>query len=192
MRRSGVLARDRSARADLRRALDDLESAERRAGLRPGPRRIWWVAVGIAVAAAVAVAGVGVAAWVRAATAYTNDDYRAAASAEIKLLLSPDAAGLQQVRRILDGATGSFYDAFAQSAESYTAFVRSSGTVTGASIDASALSRRDGDDAVVLVAATVTYRPGEPGGTPFRQFRLRVFVTPEDDRLKVGSVQYLP
>ena len=71
-----LLENERGARAELRSALDDLLDAEVDAGIRPGVRRIWWVLVGLVVIGAVVAAGVGVAAWVRAAHAYTDDDYR--------------------------------------------------------------------------------------------------------------------
>ncbi|GAA1479829.1 hypothetical protein GCM10009624_02690 [Gordonia sinesedis] len=214
-----MLADERAARAELRRAIDDLVVAEHAAGLRRPVRRIWWLALAVAVVGALVVAGVSVGAATRSVRGYTDADYRRAAAAEMRLLLSPNHTEPQQVRRILDGATGGFYDEFAQSADSYTAFVRRNGTIAGASIDGTGLSRRDGDDAVVLVAATVEYRPpgasassdgetsadretttgpetntdrGTNAAPDTRQFRLRVFVTPDDGRLKVGAVQYLP
>ena len=185
-----LLENERGARAELSSALDDLLDAEVDAGLRPGVRRIWWVLVGLVVIGAVVAAGVGVAAWVRAAHAYTDDDYRETATEVTSLLLSADPADPARARRILDRATGGFHDEFAQSASSYTEYVRRTGTVGDATVDASGVSARSGDDATVLVAAAVSYRGQQQ--TPVREFRLTMLVVPDDGALKVSAVKYLP
>lgn len=192
--RPRVLDADRQARAELRRAVDSLHDAEVATKLRRRTPRAWWVLTVLLVAAALVAAGVGITALIRSESAYAETDFENTALAEVRLLLGPDPAAPDRAREILDNATGGFYDGFAQSAESYTQFVRRSGTVGAVTVDGSGLSRRSGDDAVVLVAATVRYTGGDEQ-TPdasSRQFRLRVYVTPDADRLKVGQVQYLP
>lgn len=185
-----LLDDERAARAQLRRAVDDLVDAEVHAGLRPGVRRIWWVVIGVAVVGAVLAAALGVAAWARSAHAYTDDDYRHTASELTSLLLSADPSDPDRARRILDRATGAFHDEFAQSASSYTDYVRRTGTVGEATVEGSGVSGRSGDDATVLVVAAVTYRGQTP--TPVREFRLRMLVVPDDGALRVSAVQYLP
>lgn len=198
--RSEAISGARRARRDLAAAVDELVDAEIEAGIRTPISRGWLVTVALTAIAAVVIAAGGVVAWVRSAQAYTDADFSAAATHTVELLLSPDADNPAQTREILDGATGGFYDDFGRSAQSYTDFVRRNKTVAAASVDGTGVSARDGDDAVVLVAATVRYQ--RPAGTgestestaaaDDRRFRLRVAVTAESGRLKVSAVQYLP
>ncbi|MGW5524414.1 hypothetical protein [Gordonia sp. NPDC003950] len=185
------IRRDREARRELRRALDDLADAQRDAGLGARAPRWWWICAALAVITALIAATVGVVAWVRAADAYTDDDFEATASRVVDLLLSPDATAPQRVREILDDATGGFYDEFAQSADAYTAFVRRTGTVAAATIDGTGVATRTASSATVLVAATVGYRRDGQADAD-RRFRLRIGVAEDAGRLKVAAVQYLP
>ncbi|ROZ89456.1 hypothetical protein [Gordonia sp. OPL2] len=193
-----LLDDERAARRELRRAADDLLTAEVAAGVR---RRSRLVTVLVAVAAAtILAAAICVVYWVRAADAYTDDDYERAATARVSVLLSPDHRRPDQVRRVLDGATGEFHDQFAQSADGYTKFVDTQGTVGRGTVDGVGVSARSGDKATVLVAATVQFsRPDDQSaedqnaeGQSIRQFRLRVLIEPDAGQLKIGAVQYLP
>ncbi|MFW0783958.1 hypothetical protein AAFP35_05505 [Gordonia sp. CPCC 206044] len=185
---------ERTTRRELASAVDELHDAQVAAGVRRRPRIVWLVAT-IAVLLIVA-AVVAVTFWVRADNAYTDDDYRRAAVARVSLLLSPDHRRPDQARRILEGATGAFYDQFGQSADSYTRFVASQGTVARGTVDGAGVSGRSGDRATVLVAATVgfaqTGAAGSGDAAATRQFRLRVLVVPDDGQLKLAAVQYLP
>ncbi|MDL9944843.1 hypothetical protein QSJ19_04440 [Gordonia sp. ABSL11-1] len=156
-----VLDDERTARRDLRRAADDLLTAEVAAGVRRRSRAVS-VLVVLAVAAVLA-ATVCVVYWFRATGAYTDDDYERAATARVSVLLSPDHRRPDQVRRILDGATGEFHDQFAQSADGYTKFVDTQGTVGQGTVDGVGVSARSGDKATVLVAATVLFTSEKPG-----------------------------
>ncbi|MEE4021506.1 hypothetical protein V1Y59_00340 [Gordonia sp. PKS22-38] len=193
MAREAVLDEERAARAELPRAVDDLREQEVRAGLRRRSRADRW-AIGLAVAAVV-VAVVVVVGWVRAERSYTDEDFRQAATERVEVLLSPDPRGAGQVRRILDGATGAFRDEFAQSADAYTRFVVSQGTIGRGVVDGAGVSARSGDRASVLVAATVVFtvrRDDAASPEPVQRFRLSVLVEPDDGRLKLAAVQYLP
>ena len=110
-----------------------------------------------------------------------------------------------RAQRILAGATGEFYDEFAQSADAYTTFVKSRGTVAEGTVDGAALSGRTSGGATVLVAATVRFtgsadqRSGskqtdskQPGSEREQAFRLRVLLTDSDGGPKLAAVQYLP
>ncbi|MET9201233.1 hypothetical protein [Gordonia sp. NPDC003585] len=193
---SELLSADRSARRELAEAVDELHAAEIAAGTRSPVSRVWWVAVVGGVVVAVALAAVMVTAWVRTSDHYTDADFESAAAERVSVLLSPNHRDPQQVWRILSGATGAFYDEFAQSADAYTAFVRAHGTVTHSSVDGTGVAGRADDTASVLVAATVTFdrasaKP-DPRAEAVRRFRLRVLVTPADGELKLAAVQYLP
>ncbi|GAB90000.1 hypothetical protein [Gordonia rhizosphera] len=195
MARDARLDAERAARADLRDAVDELWSAEIEAGRRRPSRlvRVFSAVALFAVLLAVAV----VAVWSRADDTYTDDDYLEAATARVSVLLSPDHRRPDQARRILDGATGEFRDEFAQSADSYTTFVRSQGTIGRGVVDGAGVAARAGDSAAVLVAATVEFTDATTPAdavaeTVVRRFRLRVLVSPDDGQLKLAAVQYLP
>ncbi|WP_374112648.1 hypothetical protein [Gordonia sp. C13] len=187
------IAAERSARRDLREALEELHAREVDAGLRRRvPRRRWILATLVAVVAVV-LAGIAVMAWSDTRNAPTDDDFERAAADRVAVLIAPDHRDPGRARKILAGATGTFYDEFAQSADSYSAFVQANGSVSRSSVDGTGVSARDGDSATVLVAATVVFdAAGDTGEAQVRRFRLRVLVTPDDGALKLGAVQYLP
>ncbi|MYR08709.1 hypothetical protein GTV32_21410 [Gordonia sp. SID5947] len=187
-----LLDDERTARAELRSAVDELRAAEIETGVRRRSR-LWWLMTIVTVAAVVAAA-VGTTMWVRAARSYSDSDFQRAAVARVSLLLSADHRRPDQARRILDGATGAFYDEFAQSADGYSRFVQSQGTVARGDVDGAGVSGRSGDEAAVLVAATVEFAGDTPAGRKpaVRQFRLRVLVAPDDGQLKLSAVQYIP
>ncbi len=194
MARDARLDAERAARADLREAVDELWSAEIEAGLRRPSRLVQACSAVALCAVLLAVAAVTV--WARAGDTYADDDYLEAATARVSVLLSPDHRRPDRARRILDGATGEFRDEFAQSADSYTTFVRSQGTIGRGVIDGAGVAARAGDSAAVLVAATVEFTdattPTHDAETVVRRFRLRVLVSPADGQLKLAAVQYLP
>lgn len=187
-----LIAAYRSARAAQARAQSALVDAEVLVGhRRPAPRWPLRVAV-VGLIAAILFAGFAVVAWMRSDDAYSDADFVDAAAERIELLLSPDYREPNRVNRILATATGSFYDEFAQSADAYTTFVTKVGTVSTGRVNGAGVSRRLGDDAEVLVAATIDLaaQPDRPAST--RDFRLRAVVTPENGILKLSVVQYLP
>lgn len=201
MARDAAIEAERAARGELRRAVEALGEAQVAAGMRRRSRAPRWVALSAVVAVAAAV--VSTVLWVRAADAYTDADYRRAAVDRVTILLSPDHRRPEQVRRIIDGATGEFRDQFAQSADAYSRFVDSQGTVARGVVDGSGVAGRSGDRAVVLVASTVTFAADDPAADAptaddpsdadtVRRFRLRVLVEPADGELKLAAVQYLP
>ncbi|MCP9271044.1 mammalian cell entry protein [Mycolicibacterium arenosum] len=97
------------------------------------------------------------------------------------------------VQRILDSATGTFYDDFQQRAPSFTDVVRrvqsrSVGTVTEAALE-------EGDtptQAEVLVAVSVTSTVVGQPETPPRAWRMRILVEKIDGDAKVSSVEFVP
>ncbi|GAB19531.1 hypothetical protein GOEFS_091_00230 [Gordonia effusa NBRC 100432] len=187
-----LLAAYRSARADQARASSAVFDAEVLAGRR---RPLWhWPlrVVTFVVVVALAFAVVGLIEWRRSDHSYTDADYIGAVTKRIELLLSPDYRRPEQVKRVLAGATGTFYDEFAQSADAYTTFVSKAGTVSTGRVTGAGVSRRIGDDAEILVAATADLAAQADRPASSREFRLRTVVTPEDGVLKLSMVQYLP
>ncbi len=97
------------------------------------------------------------------------------------------------VQRILDSATGTFYDDFQQRAPSFTDVVKqvkskSEGTVTEAALEAGDTSTQ----AEVLVAVIVkSVIVGQPEQRP-RAWRMRILVQKIDDNAKVSNVEFVP
>jgi Mce-associated membrane protein len=96
------------------------------------------------------------------------------------------------VQRILDSATGTFYDDFQQRAPAFTDVVRqvkskSVGTVTEAAIEAGDTATQ----AEVLVAVTVkSVIAGQPEQQP-RAWRMRILVQKIQDETKVSNVEFV-
>ncbi|GAC67778.1 hypothetical protein [Gordonia soli] len=186
----------RASRRELRDATDELRSARIAEGRMPAPGRAPTILLAVAICAALALAVVVVAGWLGARSAYSDADYRRAAADRVSLLLSPDVGRPDRARRVLAGATGSFADEFAQSADGYTEFVRQNGTVAAGAVTGTGVAARAGESAEVIVVADVRFSGGGPtagdAARGDRRFRLRVVVTPEGGVLKLAAVQYLP
>ena len=96
------------------------------------------------------------------------------------------------VKRILDSATGTFYDDFQQRAQPFTEVVKqvkskSVGTVTEAGLES-----ESADEAQVLVAVAVhTTIEGQPEQQP-RAWRMRILVQKVGDDTKVSNVEFVP
>jgi Mce-associated membrane protein len=97
------------------------------------------------------------------------------------------------VQRILDSATGTFYDDFQQRSASFTEVVKqvkskSVGTVTSAGL----VEPTTPTEAQVLVAVTVKSEiVGQPEQPP-RSWRMRISVQKVDDQTKVSNVEFVP
>jgi len=98
----------------------------------------------------------------------------------------------RDVQRILDGATGQFYDDFAKRSQPFIDVVKraqstSMGTVTEAGIES-----ETANDARVLVAVSVkTSIASAPEQNP-RGWRMRVSVHKVGDDVKVANVEFVP
>lgn len=96
------------------------------------------------------------------------------------------------VQRILDSATGRFYDDFQQRSKPFVEIVRqaqskSVGTITGAGLESV-----DGDKARVLVAVHVTTSNVGAADQPPRAWRMRIDVQKVGDGAKVFNVEFVP
>jgi Mce-associated membrane protein len=98
------------------------------------------------------------------------------------------------VQRILDSATGTFYDDFQKRAQPFVEVVKqaqskSEGTIAEAGIDPATITN---DGAEVLVAVTVkTSNAGAPDQAP-RAWRMRITVQKAGDEAKVSNVEFVP
>ncbi|GAA4659846.1 hypothetical protein [Gordonia humi] len=122
---------------------------------------------------------------------YSDAEFVAATTERVGLLVEADSDDHHRADRILAGSTGDFHDAFAQSADAYTRFVTSAHTRGDGGVDGVALARRDGDAALMLVAASVRVTTADGADASLTPFRLRVLMAPDDGELKISAVEVL-
>ncbi len=95
------------------------------------------------------------------------------------------------VHRILDGATGDFYNDFTKRAKPFIEVLKQAKATTVGRITEAALESEAGDSAQALVAVTVeTSTAGEPDQGP-RAWRMRISVQRVGDQVKVSNVGFV-
>jgi len=97
----------------------------------------------------------------------------------------------KDVERILNSATGAFYDDFSRRSKPFLEIVtkvksKSKGNVTAAGLEDASL-----DSGRVLVAVSVTTTTATAPQEQLRAWRLRVSVTKVDDDVKVSNVEFV-
>jgi len=96
------------------------------------------------------------------------------------------------VQRILDSATGEFYDDFAKRSAPFIKVVKEAKSKSTGSITEAGLESESGDSAQVLVAVAVkTSNVGAPDQEP-REWRMRLAVQKVGDVMKVSNVEFVP
>ena len=96
------------------------------------------------------------------------------------------------VQRILDSATGTFYDDFQQRAQPFVEVVKQAQSKSTGTIAEAGLESADDNEAQVLVAVTVkTSNAGAPEQEP-RAWRMRILVEKVGDEAKVSNVEFVP
>ncbi|MGB8504146.1 mammalian cell entry protein [Mycobacterium sp.] len=96
------------------------------------------------------------------------------------------------VQRILDGATGEFYDNFYQRSRPFIDLVTRAQSVSVGTVTEAGLEPQSGDDARVLVAVMVkTSNAGAAEQEP-RLWRMRLSVQKVGNEAKVSNVEFVP
>jgi Mce-associated membrane protein len=96
------------------------------------------------------------------------------------------------VQRILDSATGTFYDDFQKRAQPFIDVVKQAQSKSVGTIAEAGLESNSENDANVLVAVTVkTSNAGAPEQEP-RAWRMRISVQKVGDEAKVSNVEFVP
>ena len=96
------------------------------------------------------------------------------------------------VRRILDGATGEFYDDFAKRSQPFIDVVKQAKATTIGTITEAGLESETADTAQALVAVSVqTSNAAETNQQP-RAWRMRIYVQRVGDQVKVSNVGFVP
>jgi Mce-associated membrane protein len=96
------------------------------------------------------------------------------------------------VQRILESATGTFYDDFQKRAQPFVEVVKQAQSKSVGTISEAGLESESDDGAQVLVAVTVkTSNAGAPEQQP-RAWRMRISVQKVGDEAKVSNVEFVP
>jgi Mce-associated membrane protein len=95
------------------------------------------------------------------------------------------------IQRILDGATGAFYDDFSQRSQPFVEVVKQAKSTSVGTVTAAALESESGDDAHVLVTVSVkTTAATTPAEGP-RLWRMRMSLHEVHNQLKVSNVEFV-
>lgn len=96
------------------------------------------------------------------------------------------------VQRVLDSATGTFYDDYEQRAQSFLEVVKKARSTSEGTIADAGLESSSDTEAQALVAVTVkTSNAGAQQQQP-RSFRMRIAVEKIGDEAKVSDVEFVP
>src|ERR1700690_879312 len=96
------------------------------------------------------------------------------------------------VHRILDGATGEFYEDFAKRSQPFIEVLKQAKATTVGTITEAGLESERADTAQALVALSVqTSNAGVPDQVP-RAWRMRIHVQKIGDQVKVSNVGFVP
>jgi Mce-associated membrane protein len=96
------------------------------------------------------------------------------------------------VQRILDSATGTFYDDFSKRSGPFVDVVKQVKSQSEGSVSLAGLESVTGDQAQVLVAVSVkTTNAGAPEASP-RAWRMRIDVQKVGNDVKVSNVEFVP
>lgn len=96
------------------------------------------------------------------------------------------------VHRILDRATGDFYDDFTKRSQPFIDVLKQTQAKTVGTVTQAGLVSENGDTAEALVAVSVqTTNAGQPEPTP-REWRMRISVQKTEHTVKLSNVGFVP
>jgi Mce-associated membrane protein len=96
------------------------------------------------------------------------------------------------IQRILDSATGEFYDDFAKRSGPFVELVRQAKSVSVGTISEAGLESQTADAAQVLVAVSVTTSYAGAQQPDPHAWRMRISVQRVGDQVKVSNVEFVP
>jgi Mce-associated membrane protein len=96
------------------------------------------------------------------------------------------------VQRILDSATGTFYDDFQRRSPAFVNVVQQARSKSEGTITSAGLESQLGDQAQVLVAVTVKTSNAAAADQPPRAWRMRLNVQRVGEGVKVSNVEFVP
>ncbi|MFD4181054.1 hypothetical protein [Rhodococcus sp. NPDC058514] len=98
----------------------------------------------------------------------------------------------EDVERILAGASGDFKAEFDGRQDPFVSVVKEASVTTEGQIIEAGLESEDGDSAKVLVAARANVTTPDQSQSGPRDFRMRVTVTDDGDRMTASKVEFVP
>jgi Mce-associated membrane protein len=98
----------------------------------------------------------------------------------------------KDVHRILDLATGEFYDDFAKRSQPFIDVLRQAKAKTVGTITEAGLESDTGDSARALVALSVVTSSSDENAQGPREWRMRIDVQKVGDQVKVSNVGFVP
>ena len=96
------------------------------------------------------------------------------------------------VQRILDSATGTFYDDFQRRSPAFVNVVQQARSKSAGTITSAGLESHQGAQAQVLVAVTVKSSNAAAADQPPRAWRMRISVQRVGEGVKVSNVEFVP
>jgi len=96
------------------------------------------------------------------------------------------------VRRILDGATGEFYNDFAKRSQPFIEVLQQAKATAVGTITQAGLESETADTAQALVAVSVQTSTGGEADPGPRAWRMRITVQKVGDQLKVSNIGFVP
>ncbi|OBF37502.1 mammalian cell entry protein [Mycolicibacterium peregrinum] len=164
---------------------------------RPGHRWLSWrpMAFGLVVIAAMSalVGWLGVqSAEYRQADQQAARFLQAARQAAVNLTTVDWQRADEDVKRIMDGAAGEFYDDFAQRAQPFVDVVKQAQSVSVGTVTEAGLESQSTSEAQALVAVSVK-TSNTTGEEPVpRAWRMRISVQQVDNQMKISRVEFVP
>jgi Mce-associated membrane protein len=160
----------------------------------PWRRRILLAAAMVLAAALVAVATLLL---LRLNDANAAEDSREAAlqvarQVAVDLTTVSKDTAQQDVNRLMDMATGSFKDQFAQQADVFRKVVQQASVTSKGTVTEAGVSSVDGDTVTVLAAVSATVQNADAPGGEQRQYRMKMQLQHDGDRWLVSDLEFVP
>jgi Mce-associated membrane protein len=96
------------------------------------------------------------------------------------------------VQRVLDSATGQFYDQFSQRKQPFIEVIKKAQSKSVGTITEAGLESESGDKAQVLVAVSIKTSNLGAAEQPPREWRMRISVEKSGDATKISNVAFVP
>lgn len=157
------------------------------------PRRGLLAALGVVVTLASLSGWIGFHAYqTRQAETYRSQFLKAARQGALNLTTIDWQHADADVRRIMDGATGEFYDDFAKRSKPFIDVLKQAKATSVGTVTEAAIESHTADTAQALVAVSVQTSTADASDQAPRAWRMRISVQRVGGQLKVANVGFVP
>jgi Mce-associated membrane protein len=175
---------------------ENLDRAEAGKARSAGPRGVWLSLVaGLLIVAPLAAVGGWLGLQVRQSqqrTEQREEFLQAARQGALNLTTISYSEVDADIKRILDSATGAFFDDFQKRSGPFVQVVKQAQSKSQGTITAAGLESVQGDSAQALVAVAVTTSNSGAAEQQPRAWRMRISVQKVDGTAKVSNVEFVP